>query len=889
MVGFGDVLGKSRRPVWETAYLDYEGLKAILYQLELAVVENAARLSFQSQDLALDFPDVIDENVRHHSTEFMSKLHSEIEKVTLFCLSRLGDLAHSLGALRFDTDTMCRYPDKNHADNDVESAKGSETDTKGVKNHRGLNSNDPSERDSLLTAADWRSYNGMPPSCSRAKANLFHSENLSTLIGSRSNGVDDKFGVYAEIGVELLHLLKFSCMNAVGIRKIVKKYEKTFLENPLVRDERVSEVKLNGNSSHDRLLQLTNNQSFNAIYASLLDGLAECDAAVTKSMGISRSHRRGLSEPILRSVDSAIQFMRQAKNDGERDSLSLLRLECTVLSINAIQDFANAISKPFQVFLSRKAMIGAGKDRGDMGSSNKRAIDVLVSFEPHFILEMSEEELHDWCQRAAARSTSQMKHRREPSGIGNPFLKVEDRAWGGVDNTSMVINLLSILLYTINYYIISPTANHYAILLGTNGAYGATLIGASSFAALFSAILYSVWYTRFSFRSALIFSAICPLVGNLLYSTAIIYKSMKLALLGRLLCGFGSAEVASRQLISDCVAVQTIIDMTAGRDDTDVDLFIHLPWSPDGAGVIFNSVTVPGYLMSFLWSLLLISLVFFFDEPLRINAGQLASDDSSNLGHKESTLGWFVNCTGTLFQVIFKNGAFPTTLYMFAFIELSGEVMISSCSMVVHRYFRWNGSTAGLIVASLGALVLPAHFIVERASHICSERLILKWSMVAIICSNVAILNFEGLALDVVGEYVEETTSQDSLVQKLRQVVKNSSSHNEFTYDWGFGVYVYICSLSLMFISTIVMEGVNTSLMSKTTPKELNNTFINMGLLATLVGTFGRVIGDSMITASAFFGRSPLHDFVSVTFFPMMPMILIGWYLVRRYYKFLLV
>jgi hypothetical protein len=105
-----------------------------------------------------------------------------------------------------------------------------------------------------------------------------------------------------------------------------------------------------------------------------------------------------------------------------------------------------------------------------------------------------------------------------------------------------------------------------------------------------------------------------------------------------------------------------IIDMTAGRDDTDVDLFLHLPWSPDGAGVIFNSVTVPGYLMSFLWSLLLISLVFFFDEPLRINAGQMASDDSSNLRHKESTLGWFLDCTGTLFQVIFKNGAFPVSM-----------------------------------------------------------------------------------------------------------------------------------------------------------------------------------------------------------------------------------
>ncbi len=108
-----------------------------------------------------------------------------------------------------------------------------------------------------------------------------------------------------------------------------------------------------------------------------------------------------------------------------------------------------------------------------------------------------------------------------------------------------------------------------------------------------------------------------------------------------------------------------IIDMTAGRDDTNVDLFIHLPWSPEGTGVIFNSVTVPGFLMSFMWSLLLISLLFLFDEPLRINAGDVANGDSSNSRHKGQKLGWFVNSTGTFFQVIFRNGAFPVSMDLY--------------------------------------------------------------------------------------------------------------------------------------------------------------------------------------------------------------------------------
>ena len=227
MVGFGAVLDKSRRPGWGNAYLDYEGLKAILYRLEEAIVANAARLSFQSQDLTPDSPDVIDEDVRRSSTEFMSKLHSEIEKVTLFFLSRLGDLAHSLGALRFNEDTLYECPDEDD-DDDVESAKkvgtrveGADTEKNEGKLHGGLNSNDPGERDTLLTATDRRSYSGMPPSRMRANANLFRRESLNTLIGLRSNDVDEKFSVYAELGVELLHLLKFSCLNAVGVRKII--------------------------------------------------------------------------------------------------------------------------------------------------------------------------------------------------------------------------------------------------------------------------------------------------------------------------------------------------------------------------------------------------------------------------------------------------------------------------------------------------------------------------------------------------------------------------------------------------------------------------------------------------------------------------------------------
>ena len=330
----------------------------------------------------------------------------------------------------------------------------------------------------------------------------------------------------------------------------------------------IKDVVLFNNRSGDRLLQLISTQPFTAIYASLLDALVHAESKLLQSAGICKV----LSEPLITSPDMSF-LLRQLEN-----SAGVLRLECTVSSVHAIQQFTTDASKPFEVFISHRAMIDDGAARS--GTSDSRVIDLLILFEPDFILDMTESELNEWCQRATAQPELHQK-----LSIDNPFLARKSRSWGGIDNASMVLNLVSVLLYTTNYYIIAPTANHYAIKLGTDGEFGASLIGgkiiylclvilfvlylnvlnailcfttkASSLAAIFSAFLYSMWYAYSTemMSKVLLFSAVCPLAGNLLYSCAITYKSMKIALFGRLLCGFGSAEIVNRQLISDCVSL----------------------------------------------------------------------------------------------------------------------------------------------------------------------------------------------------------------------------------------------------------------------------------------------------------------------------------------------
>ncbi len=72
--------------------------------------------------------------------------------------------------------------------------------------------------------------------------------------------------------------------------------------------------------------------------------------------------------------------------------------------------------------------------------------------------------------------------------------------------------------------------------------------------------------------------------------------------------------------------------------------------------------------------------------------------------------------------------------------------------------------------------------------------------------------------------------------------------------------------------------------MAQVTPSELNTCFLNSGLLATLIGTLGRVLSDSMITFSALLDIHIFIDFVNATFLPLLLLAIGCLALVNKYY-----
>lgn len=182
MVNFGDLLAKSKRPGWENAYLDYEGLKDVGRRVRRLLAERERHLTGDPAQDSTITSARLEEDLHCYSAQFTAKLHQEIEKVTLFCLAMLGDLAHSLGALRFDESQLSAAKH-----NDMDTCERCDSALDEIEHGDEKNDVTPEslgELASLLPSSRAGSYVSESRRNSRQPfGKLFKKENLFTLVG----------------------------------------------------------------------------------------------------------------------------------------------------------------------------------------------------------------------------------------------------------------------------------------------------------------------------------------------------------------------------------------------------------------------------------------------------------------------------------------------------------------------------------------------------------------------------------------------------------------------------------------------------------------------------------------------------------------------------------
>ena len=153
--------------------------------------------------------------------------------------------------------------------------------------------------------------------------------------------------------------------------------------------------------------------------------------------------------------------------------------------------------------------------------------------------------------------------------------------------TGLFLALFTTLLYQMNQYVVAPTSAQYRYarasvcglffvfvahthshhtlvprsdLLGMSPHLSGLIIGLSPFAALLSALLFSVW-TNYSFRQPLIVCLLLLGTGNLFYALALQCNSTKMLFIGRLMTG----TCLLRDGITDCMSFLTNCHLSYGR------------------------------------------------------------------------------------------------------------------------------------------------------------------------------------------------------------------------------------------------------------------------------------------------------------------------------------
>ncbi|KAI3918658.1 hypothetical protein MKX01_041978 [Papaver californicum] len=566
---------------------------------------------------------------------------------------------------------------------------------------------------------------------------------------------------YRAAGQDLLKLLFFVEVNAIGLRKILKKFDKRF--HYKFTDYYVT---TRANHPYSQLQQVFKHVGIWAVVGAISRNLADLQDRQGSYLSIYDQPSLPIQEPVIDSIKTAIDRLSRSTN--------------------------------FLNFLGQHALI------------------------------MHEEEL--------------------PSAVDD---HVDDENYGFM---SLLLNLVNTFLYMVNTYIIVPTADDYSTSLGAAPTVCGVVIGAMAVAQVFSSVYFSAWSNKSYFRP-LIFSSIVLFFGNTMYALAFDLDSIAILLIGRLLCGFGSARAVNRRYISDCVPLKIRMQASAGFVSASA---LGMACGPALAGLLqtnfkiyritFNANTLPGWVMALAWLVYLVWLWISFKEPIRENEenntaeeanpgvgnGELESrlterllltsedkqqdeddDDDSEEPSEESRKP--ASSIREAYRLL--TPSVKAQLLIYFMLKYAMEILLSESSVVTTYYFSWSTSSVAIFLACLGITVLPVNILVGNyISNMFEDRQILLASEI-MVCIGIL-----------------------------------SSFHIISPYS----VPQYVCSAFITFVFAEVLEGVNLALLSRVMSSRLARGTYNGGLLSTEAGTLARVIADATITLAGYLGQSSL-------------------------------
>ncbi|GBG74106.1 hypothetical protein CBR_g17817 [Chara braunii] len=576
MVHFGRLLREKRLPKWENYYLGYKQMKK---RIKMYVQLSPTTSEESRDDMLKEFSEILD---------------YQVEKIVLFLLAREGQLASRLIELREQREGIMSIGRRSWSGGGNSSAAAAGTSSAGdaaaaaaavavgSSQRPGTPSprpgtpsprpgtpslrprtpslrpgtpsprpGTPSPRPETPAAAGSTSASAMerPQSADAIRDLVDFHEALE--------GVPDLVGEYKKVGQHLLELLEFVELNAIALRKILKKFDKQLGYRLMDRY-----IYTRSNHPYSQLLHVFRHVGIGAMVATISRNLAELRARRLTPMSISLYDDGRQSwppklvqnEPIIRAIEEAEERLMQ--------------------------------STGFLKYLAEGSLI-------------------------------PEERVEEALEEVGGALREEIKE----------------------DFLTLFLNLLNTFLYMVNYYIVLPTADKYAMQLGADSTLCGVIIGSMALASLVSAVGYSAWSNR-SYFSPLVLSTIILVAGNFFYAIALDFDSVWLVLFGRLLCGLGGARAINRRYIADCVARKRRTAASAAFVSASA---LGMSVGPAVSGVMqmdvkliggwtFNFVTAPGWVMCLCWLIYFVVLWVGFKEPHRPGVEQVRGSSTRGGG-----------------------------------------------------------------------------------------------------------------------------------------------------------------------------------------------------------------------------------------------------------------
>jgi len=323
-----------------------------------------------------------------------------------------------------------------------------------------------------------------------------------------------------------------------------------------------------------------------------------------------------------------------------------------------------------------------------------------------------------------------------------------------------------------------------------------------------------------------------------------------------------------------------------------------------------------GYVMMSLWFAQMIGLLLFFDVPKNKRKRRKASVNQNNLanhtqeedfdsdsqsvipdeighgddgtleklqtmsrkpsknGHSHHT---YMESITEIRRLVVSNVACPTTIAVLCIAKTTGEVVLSSCGSIAHRYFDWSGARSGLFMGLIATMILPINLTLASERNY-TERGIMKLALVVARWGLILMVNYEALFFFAI-----------SLVKGSMR--EESSTGRIYYYDSIFGGVQYVVSFTIIFLSVVTLESVTLALISKVqvAPRQMRKYTIDTSFVVMLISALSRLIGDTLIVA---FDASSWalfnNDIVNSLCFVLIIAVTIGIYFVKKHYFFLI-